>query len=128
MHRKLILLMPTLFLNPCRKIMKNNYSDVTTLNHMRVGEDFYTHVINRVTDNTHLLNNDGLITFTVDGFYCSLVNSNGNLMGHFMTDRDGGWVFTDIDNQVLQNTNRDKSDLIKFELDVFKHLLTTKQH
>lgn len=107
---------------------KHTYSDITTLDHMRVGEDFYTHVINRVTDNTHLLNSDGLITFTVDGFYCSLVNSNGNLMGHFMNDRAGGWIFKDINDHTIQNTNRDKSDLIKFELDVFKHLLTTKQH
>lgn len=106
---------------------KTQYPNITTLNHMRVDDAFYTHVINTVTDNTHLLNSDGTVVFTVDGFCCSLVNSKGVLMGYFRTDRSGGWFFKCTDNNIIQNTNRDKSDLIKFELDVFKQLLTSKK-
>lgn len=92
------------------------------------GDDFFTHVIDTSTDETHCIDSKGNIVFTVSSF-ADLFDKNGISLGSFSIKRTDpyspqyDWEFTDSNGVKIQSPCKNKTDLIAFELEIFKSLV-----
>ena len=106
--------------------MKN--TNHTFISSFRIGNDVFTHVINTFTDETHCINRDGDVIFTVSSF-ADLFDGNGNKIGKFyLTSKNDfatqyDWGFVDGNGVETENPLKNKTDLIEFELEIFKSML-----
>lgn len=94
----------------------------------RDGDNFFTHVIDTSTDETHCIDSEDNIVFTVSSF-ADLFDKNGVSLGSFSLKRTGPyspqyeWEFTGSNGVKIQNPYKNKTDLIAFELEIFKSLV-----
>ena len=95
------------------------------LNSFRSNDEFYTHVIDTSTDDTHCINSENVIVFTVSSD-AYLTDGNGNHLGKFSLSRNNpystqyDWEFVDCNGVKTENPLNQKDDLIAFEVEIFK--------